>query len=82
MDSSTSIRYRQATKKVLGLYGSWVKGLKNFETEHMPAVDIVLAAVRGGLGGIFAQSIGVGVELRRVGVGVVSWAARLWFLLI
>jgi hypothetical protein len=48
----------------------------------MPAVDIVLAAVRGGLGGIFAQSIGVGVELRRVGVGVVSWAARLWVLLI
>jgi hypothetical protein len=59
-----------------------VKGLKNFETDDMPAVDIVLlAAVRGGLGGIFAQSIGVGVELRRVRVGVVSWAARLWVLL-
>jgi hypothetical protein len=59
-----------------------VKRLKNFETDDIPAFDIVLAVVRGGLGGIFAQSIGVGVELRRVGVGVVSWAARLWVLLI
>jgi hypothetical protein len=59
-----------------------VKGLKSFETDHIPAVDIELAAVRGGLGGIFAQSIGVGVELRRVGLGVVFWAARLWVLLI
>jgi hypothetical protein len=59
-----------------------VKGLKNFETDDMPAVDIVLlAAVRGGLGGIFAQSIGVGVKVRRVGVEVVSCDVRLRVLL-
>jgi len=60
-----------------------VKGLKNFGIDQwsITAVDIVLAAVRGGLGGIFAQSIGVGVELRKVGIGVFSWATRLGVLL-
>jgi len=45
------------------------KTSKSFGTDHIPAADIVLAAVRGGLGGTLAQSIGVGVEVRRVGVG-------------
>jgi hypothetical protein len=52
---------------------SSVKGLKNFGIDQwsITAVDIELAAVRGGLGGIFAPSIVVGVKVRRVGVGVV-----------
>ena len=45
------------------------KTSKSFGVDHIPAADIELAAVRGGLGGIFAQSIGMGVEVRRVGVG-------------